>query len=698
MLQEQGILEEAEYLTSVSGGGYIAGGMTLLATSPEQDLVWGPIDGTDPPKPFAPGSPEEKYLRNHSSYLAYGAVGKLRLIVSLLLGMALNAAFIGATLVIVGRLLGRLSLWINPGLSLSQGPTGSRDLTWALILIGVLVAVGLIPLLTGTMRRLATEDESVRLRAAGILLGAAAILFVAFFALPWLVEWVRNIFSGAWIDWLYDLTKKKPASTEDREAASTLARFFTVLVALGLPTMLVGAARTIAKEHVSKLGLLAGGLVAPAILVFALLAIVSDAAGADDWSIDLVWIIASAGTFLFVGFKTDVTATSMHPFYKRRLSSAFALERVWINPTGRRALLKEERDRIGKLGASERDYNDPIPLSKALPLKPPRPWPLLIQCAAANISDEGATPPGRKSVTFTFDAEMIGGPEIGYVKTSAFEDAMGERIEDITLPAAMAISGAALSPSMGAMTRPSLTLLLALANARLGVWLPHPALVNRIFYTELARQVSEGADFVPRPWRSRPGFRYFIREMLGWNRADSKFLYITDGGHWENLGLVELLRRGCTEIYCLDAAGDKEDTFFTIGQAIAMARGELGVEIELDPEEFRPGKDEDERYSKTDHVYGTMRFPPAPDGTQVAGRIVFCKAAVTKAAPWDVRAYNEKDPGFPNHSLTAQMFADETFEAYRSLGAHTALMAVRTMSKRKGERSDLEAVVEAEHL
>jgi hypothetical protein len=45
------------------------------------------------------------------------------------------------------------------------------------------------------------------------------------------------------------------------------------------------------------------------------------------------------------------------------------------------------------------------------------------------------------------------------------------------------------------------------------------------------------------------------------------FLYVTDGGHWENLGLVELLRRGCTKIYCFDAAGDKEQTFFTIGEA-----------------------------------------------------------------------------------------------------------------------------------
>jgi hypothetical protein len=166
--------------------------------------------------------------------------------------------------------------------------------------------------------------------------------------------------------------------------------------------------------------------------------------------------------------------------------------------------------------------------------------------------------------------------------------------------------------------------------------------------------------------------------MLGVNKSDDRFLYVTDGGHWENLGLVELLRRGCTQIYCFDAAGDKEDTFYTIGQAIAMARGELGVEFEkFDPSVMRPETDDKNKppLSSADHLIVNFKTP-GKNGEKVSGQLAFCKAAVVKGAPWDVRAYNEKDDDFPNHSLLAQMFADQTFESYRALGYFTATQAI----------------------
>ena len=53
----------------------------------------------------------------------------------------------------------------------------------------------------------------------------------------------------------------------------------------------------------------------------------------------------------------------------------------------------------------------------------------------------------------------------------------------------------------------------------------------------------------------RPRPEYLWKELFGRNRIDDKFLYVTDGGHYENLGLVELPRRGCGTIYCFDACG-----------------------------------------------------------------------------------------------------------------------------------------------
>lgn len=157
---------------------------------------------------------------------------------------------------------------------------------------------------------------------------------------------------------------------------------------------------------------------------------------------------------------------------------------------------------------------------------------------------------------------------------------------------------------------------------------------------------------------------------------------MTDGGHYENLGLVELLRRGCTHIYCFDASGGDVDTFATLGEAIALARSELGVEIDVKPDGIkrRPG----ERYNENDHVFGTIRFP----GERTpSGILAFCRAAVVAEAPWDVRSYQTKDPQFPTHPTLDQLYTDEKFEAYRMLGHFTATRAVdgmRTRTRRIG--------------
>ena len=76
----------------------------------------------------------------------------------------------------------------------------------------------------------------------------------------------------------------------------------------------------------------------------------------------------------------------------------------------------------------------------------------------------------------------------------------------------------------------------------------------------------------------RPRPSHLIAEVFGRNSVNHKFLYVTDGGRYENLGLVELLRRGCTRIFCLDASGGR--AFEALGDAIALARSEVGVEID----------------------------------------------------------------------------------------------------------------------
>ena len=128
--------------------------------------------------------------------------------------------------------------------------------------------------------------------------------------------------------------------------------------------------------------------------------------------------------------------------------------------------------------AIERDFDELVPLSEtALEEKAGNAsWPTLLVCAAANVSDPGATPPGRRVTSFTFSAHTAGGPLVGAVSTKELEGAFADRRRqrDLTLPAAVAMSGAAVSPSMGKTTPRPLTFLMALANLRLGVWVPNP--------------------------------------------------------------------------------------------------------------------------------------------------------------------------------------------------------------------------------
>lgn len=237
------------------------------------------------------------------------------------------------------------------------------------------------------------------------------------------------------------------------------------------------------------------------------------------------------------------------------------------------------------------------------------------------------------------------------------------RVSDFSLPAAVAMSGAAISPSMGKMTKWPFRFLLALANLRLGVWVPNPRWVSNM----KKRERRDLALF------GRPRPAYLLNELLGRNRVRAKYLYVTDGGHYENLGLVELLRRGCTEIYCFDASGGQG--FEVLGDAIALARSELGVSIEVRAEAFErlfPDATSDEAEANTIE----LKFNYS-GGT--AGRLIYARNVLTAQAPWDARAYHEVDSSFPHDTTADQLYTDQKFEAYRVLGERAGKNAATLM-------------------
>lgn len=701
VLQERDELERASYLAAVSGGSYIATAISLLRKT-------GPEDSDDSlfkvRKPFAPGSPEEQYLRNRCSYLAPTAGDKIFLGLRLVLGLLVNLVFvslplIGIALVLSGLVYAPAFSHLAGDCNASGGSGCAADLpnwTWisTLAVLGLGLAFGLATLLF-RWRKLAWAQFFTAW--ATRLLIIAAFLALLLIALPYLVQWVRDDHLGG---------------TGDKGVgfgAGTLALLAGVAAQLGnfLVSSKARDGLGKAKKAFGKLGkglrmgiaYFAAALVGP-LMFFAVFAL-SVAAGMSEvggpGAVDggVIWVgVGVLAVFLVIYFFADLTTWSLHPFYKRRLSSVFALRRVKAEAALDRQ--SELFDRVEVVPQSdpkdedgiavERNYDRTLRLSDmAMVGGEGEEWPTLLVCAAANISDTNATPPGRRVTSFTFSAHAVGGPLVGAVPTEEIENAFEEpkkegsrpakrRGRDLTLLAATAMSGAAISPSMGKMTRRPLTFLMALANVRLGVWVPNPRWV---------KSFRDDQELRLRYVRPRPF--YLFCELFGLNRIGSKYLYVTDGGHYENLGLVELLRRGCTEIYCLDASGVGADgaEFESLGEAITLARSELGVEIEFDGEDGKAAAgstpaemvpDKETHFAKSDVATATIRYR-----TGEQGRLVYVRNAMTEAAPWDVRAHHQADPRFPNNSTIDQLYTDQKFEAYRVLGSRAAVRAVEAM-------------------
>ncbi len=638
-LQEVRELDKAGYIAAVSGGCYIAGAHAIARHELESRQA-DPALGARPA--FAPGSAEEHYLRNHTHYLAPDLQTAAIMVTRLLLGVAINVAIIWMLLNVAARPLGWLfATIVAPGLR-DSGRAANLP-SWVAWSLAVPAGVGTLLLLVDGVFRPGTPAVRQWLRTWGTrLLLLAVILAAGLVVLPLLLQELRAELAGH--GFLHRLAAWLP-TVNGNTGKSLLSQLIGVLSAIGLWGVLLGALRAVLRQQQSRLVTLAAALVAPLVVLGTFVVLLNDAASAGPKPTELLWFGATVVGLILIEVVGDLTNWSMHPFYKRRLSSAFALRRL--------------RDAAGAVAAEEIPYETRLGFADWVSKRPPR----LLVCAAANVSDPGLTPPGRNALSFTFTQDAIGDPYSTPLPTAILEKLFGKRARDLTLMTAIAISGAAVSPSMGKMTRRSYRFLLGLANVRLGVWIPNP------------RWVQDWKGRLPLPFHPRP--HYLLWELLGSNHANRRFLYVTDGGHYENLALVELLRRGCTTIYCFDAAGDKGTTFATLGQAVEIARADLGVEITIDPQPLRV--DPTTGLCGTDHAIGHIRYPATPDTPEVVGHLVYAKAAVTGHAPWDVLAYARHDQAFPYTSSLYQRFDEQQFEAYRALGACTAPRAVTSL-------------------
>jgi hypothetical protein len=258
----------------------------------------------------------------------------------------------------------------------------------------------------------------------------------------------------------------------------------------------------------------------------------------------------------------------------------------------------------------------------------------------------------RKAASFSMTPFYCGNWREGYRPSREYGGFNG-----ISVGTAVAISGAAANPNMGFSSSPALGFLMALFNVRLGAWLGN------------TNSRGQRTFRFPGP---RQAIMPLFAEIFGLTNSHRRYVNLSDGGHFDNLGLYEVVLRRCRHILVSDAGQDGSFAFEDLGNAIRKIRIDLGIPIEFEKKiKILPNSPE------TKGLYcaqAIIRYS-AVDGTDRAqdGKLVYFKPTLQGRGlpiPYDVYSYARNHSQFPHESTADQWFSESQFESYRALGLH----------------------------
>jgi GNAT superfamily N-acetyltransferase len=351
----------------------------------------------------------------------------------------------------------------------------------------------------------------------------------------------------------------------------------------------------------------------------------------------------------------DPNTVGLHAFYRARLARAYL-------GASNEAAARHAGDPAGG-GQSEEQDGDDFAITRLAGQRPVH----LVCCAANDIAPRDPVANLRRGARSAVLSAF--GFGVGDAAT-AWDDAgtAGRGIEPVppeTLGAAMTASAAAFNSQMGIKSvqlGPAVTFLLTALNLRLGRWLPHP--------DERLRS---------RPARLFPGIGFF-RELFGRTCAEAPTVHLSDGGHFENLAVYELVRRQCRYILVSDCGADPQVAFDDFGTLVRRVRQDFGVEIDIDLAPLHPGPD---GHAVQHMVAGDVHYP-----TGDVGVLLYVKPTLAGSEPPDVTQYRTRNPAFPHESTGDQFYDEAQWESYRRLGLHTARVAFADVVRRLGADAD----------
>ena len=348
------------------------------------------------------------------------------------------------------------------------------------------------------------------------------------------------------------------------------------------------------------------------------------------WVLSLALVFGAVGAIM--GCFVPVNRFSLHGMYRNRLIRTFL------------GASRPERERRPNQFTNF-DVDDNIDMHKLALLGRPL---HVINMTINLVGGQKLAWQERKAESFTVTPLHAGSWRLGYRPSTEYGGG-------VSLGTAMTISGAAASPNMGYQSSPSLTFLLTMFNARLGAWLGNPG------------------DAGARAWRYKEpwiGPGPLLSELFGRTSDVTPFVYLSDGGHFENLGVYEMVLRRCRVIVVSDAGCDDAYTFQDLSNAIRKIRIDLGIPIAIGAD--REITKASEGNGNPHFVLGTIGYDAVDPGAE-PGTLVYIKATLSGDEPMDVRNYKQTHADFPHESTVDQWFGESQFESYRILGLHSVL-------------------------
>ena len=611
-LEQAGLLAEADVIAAVSGGAYVAGAYTSLAASADgstpatnaADLA-DYLAGAAPDDPFDP----QPARVSHHRYLENDPGGLVLALMRAVISVLFNVLVVASVTIAIAWPLGRwlASQYVDPDLYALRAQSVHWDTVFEVpARLWVPSATLLVLALLVLAASAAVQQGSAKVARVGFGLAAGGAVLSLLVIVPWAL-------AGA--QWLIDQAEH-----------GTLA---TVSVAGVTIAGVIGSLLRVASKPLAKAAPRLGGVLL-GVLVLAFAGIVATDAATETGLFRSTWLWAGFAAGLALGFLViDIQWFSMRLMYRSKLRRSFALRRV--------AAAAPEPGTVLEPAGHDLARWDDAAVAHARP-------ELLICATAQQIGLSGN---GIPAESFTISAREV---TIGdkSVATGAYLAALPSGLaKERTIVSWQATTGAAFSSAMGRFGFGTTNALLAALNIDLGAWLPNPRLVLQ-------------------GYRGFPRVRlpYIAKEILGvYDNYGDEYVFVADGGQWENLGLVELLRRRCHTIICVDASGDTPGTFRTLLQAVDLAGTELAGQatIDLDLADLEP-------VSGALPMTDVACWPITYADRAACGLLLYAKAQMSRQASLELQRYAKTDAKFPVYSTARQLLVDAQFRALVELG------------------------------